>query len=53
MKAIVYEERRAFGMMRKKTATKEILNWNVCQVAVTEIVVVFLQSRGSIYIFTG
>ena len=50
LKAIVYEERRAFGMMRKITVTKEILDWNVCQVTVT--VAVFLQSRSSIYIFT-
>ena len=49
LKAIVYEERRAFGMMRKITVTKEILDWNVCQATVT---VVFLQSRSSIYIFT-
>ena len=32
--------------------TKEILDWNVCQVTVTESIVVFLQSRSSIYIFT-
>ena len=50
LKAIVYEERRAFGMMRKITVTKEILDWNVCQVTVT--VAVFLQSRSSICIFT-
>ena len=31
---------------------KEILDWNVCQVTVTESIVVFLQSRSSIYIFT-
>ena len=52
LKAIVYEERRAFGMMRKITVTKEILDWNVSQVKVTESIVVFLQLRSSIYIFT-
>ena len=52
LKAIVYEERRAFGMMRKITVTKEILNWNVCQVTETESIVVFLQLRHSIHIFT-
>ena len=52
LKAIVYEERRAFGMMRKITVTKEILNWNVCQVTETESIVVFLQLRLSIHIFT-
>ena len=31
---------------------KEILDWNVCQATVTESIVVFLQSRSSIYIFT-
>ena len=34
----------------KITVTKEILDWNFCQVTVT--VAVFLQSRSSIYIFT-
>ena len=52
LRTIVYEERRAFGMVRKITARKEILDWKVCQVTVTESTVVFLQSRGSIYIFT-
>ena len=52
LKAIVYEEQRAFGMMRKITVTKEILNWNICQVTVTESILVFLQSCSSIYIFT-
>ena len=51
-KVIVYEEWRAFGMMRKITVTKEILDWNVSQVKVTESIVVFLQLRSSIYIFT-
>ena len=52
LKAIVYEEQRAFGTMRKITARREILNWNNCQVTVTESIVVFLQSHGSDYIFT-
>ena len=52
LKAIVYEEQRAFGMMRKITAKKEILDENVSQVTVTESIVVFLQLRSSIYIFT-
>ena len=39
-------------MMRKITVTKEILDWNVSQVKVTESIVVFLQLRSSIYIFT-
>ena len=52
LKAIVYEEWRAFGMMRKITVMKEILYWNVCQVTVTENIVVFLQSCSSINIFT-
>ena len=38
--------------MRKITVTKEILDWNVSQVTVTESIVVFLQLRSSIYIFT-
>ena len=38
--------------MRKITVTKEILDWNVSQVKVTESIVVFLQLRSSIYIFT-
>ena len=29
---------RALGMMRKITVTKEILDWNVCQVTVTNII---------------
>ena len=41
-----------FGMMRKITVTKEILDWNVSQVMVTESIAVFLQLRSSIYIFT-
>ena len=49
LKAVIYEERRAFGMVRKIPVTKEILDWNVSQVTVT--VAVFLQSRSSIYIF--
>ena len=32
--------------------TKEILNRNVCQVTVTESIVVFLKLHSSIYIFT-
>ena len=52
LKVIVYKERRAFGMMRKITVMKEILDWNICQVTVTECIVVFLQLRSSIYIFT-
>ena len=52
LKAIVYEERRAFGMKRKITVTKKMLDWNVCQVTVTESIVVFLQSCSSIYLFT-
>ena len=32
--------------------TKEILDWNVSQVKVTESIAVFLQLRSSIYIFT-
>ena len=52
LKAIVYEERCAFGTMRKITARREILNWNNCQFTVTESIVVFLQSHGSDYIFT-
>ena len=36
----------------KITVTKEILNWNVCQVTETESIVVFLQLRHSIHIFT-
>ena len=39
---MVCEEWHAFGMMRKITAMKEILNLNVCQVTVTESIVVFL-----------
>ena len=39
-----------FGFLLSKP--KEILDWNVCQVTVTESIVVFLQSRSSIYIFT-
>ena len=34
--AVVYEEQRGFGVMRKITAMKEILDWNACQVTVTE-----------------
>ena len=52
LKAIVYKEQCAFGMMRKITEMKEILDWNVCQVTVTESIVVFLQSCSSINIFT-
>ena len=33
---MVYEERLAFGMIRKITVTIEILGWNVSQVTVTE-----------------
>ena len=55
--AVVYEEQRAFGVMRKITAMKEILDWNACQVTVTEYccfcsrVVVFTSSPTRIFPF--
>ena len=56
LKAIVYKEQCAFGMMGKLiTVMKKIeieIDWNACQVTVTESIVVFLQSHSSIYIFT-
>ena len=42
LKAIVYQEQCAFGMMRKITGTKELIKWNVCQITTTESIVVFL-----------
>ena len=40
---------RALGMMRKITVTKEILDWNVCQVTVTNIIFFSVRERAVFY----
>ena len=52
LKAVLYEERHAFGTMIKNNSderdTSQML-WNVFRLPVTEIIIVVLWSYGSIY----